>query len=88
MRYSQRPGVSVTEMDGDVFLVEPDSEEVFYLNAVAGGVWRALREPLGLNDLQSLMRAAFPEQAPAGLDTDVKATIDELIRRRLVISVP
>ena len=88
MRYSQRPGVSVTEIDGDVFLVEPDSEEVFYLNAVAGGVWRALREPMGLDELQSLMRSAFPEQAPVELGADVKATIDELIRRRLAISVP
>lgn len=88
MRYGQRPGVSATEIDGDVFLVEPDTEEVFYLNAVAGGLWRALGEPAQLDELQSLMRSAFPERAVAELDMDVAATIDELVRRRLVISVP
>lgn len=88
MRYGQRPGVSVTEIDGDVFLVEPDTEEVFYLNAIAGGLWRALGEPAPLGELQSLMRTAFPERAGAELDADVAATINELARRRLVISVP
>ncbi len=55
MRYGQRPGVSATEIDGDVFLVEPGTEEVFYLNAVAGGLWRALAEPMDLAALTALM---------------------------------
>lgn len=88
MRYGQRPGVSATEIDGDVFLVEPDTEEVFYLNAVAGGLWRALVQPMGLAELTSLMRNAFPGRAAAELDADVTATIEELARRRLVVSVP
>lgn len=88
MRYAQRPGVSATEIDGDVFLVEPDTEEVFYLNAVAGGLWRALDEPAGLEELKSLMRSAFPERAAAELDADVTTTIENLARRRLVLSVP
>ncbi|MGE0095793.1 MAG: PqqD family protein [Alphaproteobacteria bacterium] len=88
MRYGQRPGVSATEIDGDVFLVEPDTEEVFYLNVVAGGLWRALAEPMDLAELAALMRNAFPERAAAELDADVAATIEELARRRLVISVP
>lgn len=88
MRYAQRPGVSATEIDSDVFLVEPDTEEVFYLNAVAGGLWRALDEPTGLEELKSLMRSAFPERAAAELDADVTTTIENLARRRLVLSVP
>lgn len=60
MRYGQRPGVSATEIDGDVFLVEPDTEEVFYLNVVAGGLWRALAEPMDLAELAALMHSAFP----------------------------
>lgn len=88
MRYGQRPGVSATEIDGDVFLVEPDTEEVFYLNAVAGGLWRALSEPMERAELTALMRSAFPERAQAELEADVAAVIDELIRRRLAISVP
>lgn len=88
MRYGQRPDISATEIDGDVFLVEPDTEEVFYLNAVAGGLWRALAEPMGVAELTALMRSAFPERAEAELDADVAATIEELTRRRLLISVP
>lgn len=88
MRYGQRPGVSATEIDGDVFLVEPDTEEVFYLNTVAGGLWRALAEPMERAELTSLMRSAFPGRSAAELDADVTATIEELTRRRLVISVP
>ena len=88
MRYQQRAGVSVTEVDGDLFLVEPDSEEVFYLNAVAGGLWRALDEAITLEELETLMRSAFPERDAHALSRDVAATIDELLRRRLVVSVP
>lgn len=88
MRYVQRPGVSATEIDGDVFLVEPDTEEVFYLNSVAGGLWRALDEPMGLDALKALMCSAFPERAGVELEADVSATIEDLVGRRLVISVP
>jgi len=88
MRYGQRPGVSATDIDGDIFLVEPDTEEVFYLNAVAGGLWRALADPMALDEMIALMRSAFPERTEADLDADVAATIAELARRRLVISVP
>ena len=88
MRYGQRPGVSATVIDGDVFLVEPDTEEVFYLNAVAGGLWRVLAEPMALAELTALMRSAFPEREEAEVDADVAATIEELTRRRLLINVP
>lgn len=88
MRYGQRPDVSATEIDGDVFLVEPGTEEVFYLNAVAGGLWRALAEPMTLAELTALMRDAFPERVAADLDADVAVTIEEFARRRLVINVP
>lgn len=88
MRYGQRPGVSATEIDGDVFLVEPASEEVFYLNAVASGLWRALGDAADLAELQELMRSAFPDRAAGEVDADVAAIIAELVARRLVISVP
>lgn len=88
MRYRQRSGVSATEIDGDVFLVEPDSEEVFYLNAVAGGLWRALDEPAAIDELKALMRSAFPDRNTEELERDIAATIDELLQRRLAVTVP
>jgi HD-GYP domain-containing protein (c-di-GMP phosphodiesterase class II) len=41
-RYRQKEGVSATEVDGDIFLVATETEEVFHLNPLAAGIWRAL----------------------------------------------
>ncbi|MFN0044269.1 MAG: PqqD family protein [Alphaproteobacteria bacterium] len=88
IRYLQRPGVSATDVDGDIFLVDPDSEEVFYLNALASGLWRIVHVPATLAEAQATVRAAFPDRPADELDRDVAAALEVLLARGFVINVP
>lgn len=87
-RIARRDGIDATEVDEDVFLVEPDSEEVFHLNPVAAGLWRLLAEPMTVAELQAAVREAFPDRPGAAVDAEVAAAVAELLRRRLALSVP
>ena len=88
MRYRQSPNVSVTVVEGDTFLVPPGEDDVFYLDAVSSGLWRALQEPGTLAELQATYRAAFPERDGAAVDRDVATAFEALRARGLVVSVP
>ncbi len=88
MRYRQSPDVGVTVVEGDTFLVPPGEDDVFYLDAVSSGLWRALREPGTLEELQATYRTAFPERDGAEVDRDVATAFEALRARGLVVSVP
>jgi hypothetical protein len=84
-RFVRNPVVTETVLDSDVFLVEPHSDEVFYLDAVSGGLWRLLAEPTVLAELQAAYRAAFPDADGAAIDADVSSAIDDMTARGLVV---
>lgn len=85
MRYARNPEVRATDVDGEFFLVEPASGEIFYLDSVASGLWRLLAEPQEEAVLLATYREAFPEQPPAQLDADVGAALKVLVEGRLVV---
>lgn len=84
-RFRRNAAVSETEIDDGIFLVEPQTQDIFFLDAIGSGLWRLLEQPQSLHEMQSVVRAAFPDQPAAALDADVAAALDELIERRLVV---
>ena len=87
-RYRQKDGISATEVDDDIFLVEPRTEEVFHLNPLAAGIWRALAEPASREEVVALLYAAFPEADRATIARDAAAILDRLLTEGFVVSVP
>ena len=85
-RYVRNPAVTETPLDDEVFLVEPASDEVFYLDAVSSGLWRLLVDPVTLAELQATYRDAFPDMTAATVDRDVAAALDTLIERGLAVA--
>lgn len=83
-QYRRNPAVSETRVDDDLFLVEPESQEVFYLDPVASGLWRALAEPRTEEDIVALFAAAFPDTARADIARDIAMALAEMERRGLV----
>ena len=88
MRFQRNPGISETPVDDGVFLVEPQSQEIFYLDSISCGLWRELAEPRSREDLHALIGAAFPEVPAERIAGDVAAVIDDLVAKRLVIGLP
>ena len=87
-RYRRNAAATATEIDDGVFLVEPATQDIFYLDAIGSGLWRLLAAPQTLAQLQEVVREAFPEQPAAAVDADVAAALDELVARRLVLADP
>ena len=87
-RYQCNPAVSETEIDEEVFLVEPESEEIYYLDSVTSGLWRLLAEPKTLAEAQVVLRDAFPDQDAAAVERDVAAAFEDMSGRKLIVTVP
>ena len=87
MQFQRKPGISETQVDDGVFLVEPQSQEIFYLDAISGGLWRELAEPRSSEQLLGLLGVAFPEIAAERIAADIAAVLADLIAKRLVIEV-
>ena len=85
-KFKRNAAVSATEIDDGIFLVEPETQDIFFLDAVSSGLWRLLAEPQSLDEMQSVVREAFPEQTAGALDADVAAALQELIDRKLVLA--
>lgn len=74
--YVRNPAVTETTLDNDVFLVEPGSGEVFYLNAVTSGLWTFFATPSrevdaaeaaprqDVDELGQLVQAGLAEDIP------------------------
>ncbi|MBT6119140.1 MAG: PqqD family peptide modification chaperone, partial [Rhodospirillaceae bacterium] len=88
MRYRRNPAVSITEAEDETFLVLPGTEEVFYLDPVASGLWRLLAEPVSREEIVETFGAAFPDRPAAELAGDLDRALAELLARSLALSVP
>ena len=87
-RYKQNPTVSETELDGEIFLVEQESEEVFYLDAMGAGLWRLIASPQSLEEAVLVYQAAFPDADRQTVENDLRAALQTLLDRGLVIVMP
>jgi hypothetical protein len=85
MRYRRNEQVSVTTVDDGSFLVEPETQDIFYLDALSAGLWAALEQPMALADLQALVADAFPETPRATIDGDIAAVVKDMTERKLII---
>lgn len=86
MRYRRNDQVTETNVDDGSFLVEPETQDIFYLDGLSRGVWTALGEPMSLGELQQLVREAFPDMAPATIENDIAALLDDIARRKLLLT--
>jgi hypothetical protein len=85
-KFKRNAAVTATEIDDGIFLVEPETQDIFFLDAMSSGLWRLLEEPQSLDQMQSIMREAFPDQPALALDTDVAAAVQDMVKQRLILS--
>lgn len=88
MTLIRNPAVTVTELEGEFFLVEPDSQEIYYLDSIASGLWRAAESGTTRAELTELMIAAFPQTPAETIRADVERVVGEMASGRLLISAP
>lgn len=85
LRYRRNPAIRVHIVDGDGFLVDPRTQSIFHLNAVAAGLWRLLREPTTAAEVAKILHGAFPEVDHRELKRDVQALLAALLTREMIL---
>lgn len=78
-------GVTVSEMEGDLFLVRPDSGEIYHLDPMAAAIWNAVAAGMTRGNLLDLFGQAFPEQASDRLEADIDLALRPMIDGALLI---
>ena len=85
--YAQNPNIAERSIDDTVFLVDPDTDIVFYLDPLGTGIWHLLKEPLNMTDATRIVQQAFPEVLPEEVARDVSKLISEMSQKNLVLNV-
>lgn len=85
IRYRRAEGISETEIDGELFLVELASQQIFHLDRAASALWRLLEGPMDETEIAQVFAAAFPEMEDARIAADVSAALARLSDGGLVV---
>ena len=78
-RVERHPDVQFREVGDEVFLVHPDGEQIYNLNPMAAALWRLMENPITGREMAEVVTAAFPIMAPAKVEGDIKALLNDLL---------
>lgn len=78
-------GISATPVESETFLVDATGREIYHLDAIASGLWRALETPQNLDALHGVFCDAFPDIEPARIRADLEACLADLLRLGFVV---
>jgi hypothetical protein len=84
-KFKRNAAVTATEIDDGIFLVEPETQDIFFLDAMSSGLWRLLSEPQSLAQMQGMVREAFPDQPAQAVDADVAAALADMVDQKLAL---
>ncbi|MDH3240269.1 MAG: PqqD family protein [Alphaproteobacteria bacterium] len=82
-----RLGSAVMErrVDDELFLINGETDSIYHLNALADALWGLAGTGAGEADMVNLLAAAFPSVAKNRIAGDVRALIESLTRRGLLV---
>jgi hypothetical protein len=83
-RYMRSSAVTLNAVDDEVFLIDARNPRIFHLNAVGTGLWNLLSEPASLAEAVEVFEAAFPEQPPGAVASDLAALFRDLAAASLI----
>lgn len=78
-RVQRHPDAQFREVGDEIFLVHPDGEKIHNLNPMAAALWRLLENPITGREMAEVVIAAFPIMAPAKVEGDIKAVLNDLL---------
>lgn len=82
-KYGYHPSVLSTSLSHEVVALQLDTRRYYTMNETAGCVWRALSSEATEDDIVRALTSEYDVDT-ASARTHVKATLDDLIRWRLI----
>lgn len=84
--YVRNSNIAQRRVDDSVFLIDPDTDRVFYLDGLSSGIWHLLGKPISLNDVVNIVQQAFPDTNSEKIARDVSKLMNKLRRRLLIMT--
>ncbi len=78
-RLRRQPDYQLEMLDNELLLFHPTKEKILYCNETAALIWQLCDGQRTVEEISSLLSAAYPEAAD-GMADEVKATLDEFLR--------
>jgi hypothetical protein len=72
-------------IDDTVFLVNPETETVFYLNPLGTAIWQLLAQPISAAKAATIVQEAFPDVSPKQITDDVSGLLNKLRKKNLAL---
>lgn len=85
--YCRNPEILHRELDGEIFLIDDTGGKIHALDAMAGGIWRLLEQPMTVYDIVATFSAAFPERKSKDLRRQVTRFLDDMRHNNLALRV-
>ncbi len=87
-RFVRKDGLSITEVEDDIFIVAPETEDIFHLNNLGRALWALLAEPLSVPELADAVAEAFPNEPREKIAADVATFVERMLKQKLVTRAP
>ena len=84
--YVRNSKIVERSIDDTVFLVNPDTDIVFYLNSIGTGILHLLKEPISVLDATNIVQQAFPDLPPNKIARDVSKLFNDMSKGNLVLN--
>jgi len=84
MGFRHRPGLSVRLVDGEVVILDRETEKIHQLNSTASLVWNRLARESDLADVAREFSTLFDVEESAALE-DVRRIVEKLRELRLLL---
>ena len=78
-------GIVERRIDDTVFLINPETDTVFYLNPLGTAIWKLLAQPICTAEAATIVQEAFPDVPPKQIADDVSALLNKLYKKNLTL---
>jgi hypothetical protein len=84
MGFRHRPGLSVRLVDGELVILDRDTQKIHQLNSTASFVWNRLAEESDLADVARELSSLFEVEENVALE-DVRRIVEKLTELQLLV---
>ena len=84
MKPRRRNNLSSKQVGNEKIIHDPETDTVHVLNRTASFIWDLIDGSKSLSEIEQELIKKFPEQDPAKLSEDIRKTITDFSRKKLI----
>lgn len=83
-RYKRNNKIVERNIENTYFLVNPEIEEIYYLNSLSSAIWQLLVQPIRIEEVADIIIKAFQNIPPEQILDDTARLFEDLLNKDIV----